>query len=258
MVGRAESLNVSVSTAVVCFEALRQRRLDHGARRRSAGDPVPRPTMPGMDRSPVTPDEPMGGGRAGGTHDDRCPWRSTSWSRRPGPPWPPPTRPRPSAGWPRRSPARSRRWRRRPGPSVPSTPMPVGRPGSDCTRRARPSRRSSRNGGARSPASELAREMAESRIDLTEFIAASHDRASGPGPSPPGVADPRRARGRLRGHGLRSGRGPGDRDRLVQLRGPQHPARPSGAEHVGHLLPQPRAPRRRPCSAPTPRRCRST
>ena len=32
MVGRAESLNVSVSAAVVCFEALRQRRLGHGAR----------------------------------------------------------------------------------------------------------------------------------------------------------------------------------------------------------------------------------
>ena len=39
--------------------------------------------------------------------------------------------------------------------------------------------------------------------------------------------DPRRARGRLRRHGLRGGRGPRGRDRLVQLRGAEHPARPT-------------------------------
>jgi RNA methyltransferase, TrmH family len=66
MVGRAESLNVSVSTAVVCFEALRQRRLDHGPGRPSPDDPGPRPTMPGMDRPPMTPETPMGG--EGGGH----------------------------------------------------------------------------------------------------------------------------------------------------------------------------------------------
>jgi TrmH family RNA methyltransferase len=42
MAGRAESLNVSVSAAVLCFEALRQRRV--------AGDGS-RSTMPGMDRA---------------------------------------------------------------------------------------------------------------------------------------------------------------------------------------------------------------
>lgn len=65
MVGHAESLNVSVSAAVVCFEALRQRQ---------GGTPSPpppgrgptRPTMPGTDTAPArhgdgvpgTPSEP--------------------------------------------------------------------------------------------------------------------------------------------------------------------------------------------------------
>jgi RNA methyltransferase, TrmH family len=58
MRGRAESLNVSVAAAVLCFEALRQRRSD-----RSPGAP-PGPsasgsTMPGMDHGPT--------GRAGGS-----------------------------------------------------------------------------------------------------------------------------------------------------------------------------------------------
>ncbi len=48
MAGRAESLNVSVAAAVLCFEALRQRRAD-----RSPGVPpgpsAPGSTMPGMD-----------------------------------------------------------------------------------------------------------------------------------------------------------------------------------------------------------------
>ncbi len=58
MVGRAESLNVSVAAAVLCFEALRQRRAD-----RPAGAPLGRgasgSTMPGMDHGPT--------GRAGGS-----------------------------------------------------------------------------------------------------------------------------------------------------------------------------------------------
>jgi len=61
MAGRAESLNVSVSAAVLSFEALRHRR--------SAGGPIgtaaanPHPTIPGMESStssatgPVGPDE---------------------------------------------------------------------------------------------------------------------------------------------------------------------------------------------------------
>ncbi len=62
MVGRAESLNVSVSTAVVCFEALRQRR-GRGGPPASTGGHVLRPTMPGMHGKAAIPDEPMG--RAG-------------------------------------------------------------------------------------------------------------------------------------------------------------------------------------------------
>jgi RNA methyltransferase, TrmH family len=59
MVGQAESLNVSVSTAVLCFEALRQRRIAGGGRRPSAGDGALRPTMPGMEGSPARPQEPL-------------------------------------------------------------------------------------------------------------------------------------------------------------------------------------------------------
>lgn len=48
MAGRAESLNVSVSAAVVCFEALRQRQgVEAGA-----ADDRPGPTMPPMDPTP--------------------------------------------------------------------------------------------------------------------------------------------------------------------------------------------------------------
>ncbi|CAA9273381.1 MAG: Phenylalanyl-tRNA synthetase alpha chain, partial [uncultured Acidimicrobiales bacterium] len=60
---------------------------------------------------------------------------------------------------------------------------------------------------------------------------ARHPRA--PPPRDPG---PRRARGPVRGHGLRGGRGSRGGDRLVQLRGSQHAARPSGPQHVGHPL----------------------
>jgi TrmH family RNA methyltransferase len=51
MVGRAESLNVSVSAAVVCFEALRQRRVpvrDPGGDRHGS-------TMIGMEPAPASP-----------------------------------------------------------------------------------------------------------------------------------------------------------------------------------------------------------
>ncbi len=62
MAGRAESLNVSVSAAVLCFEALRQRR----ARRWRSAPPeptVPGSTMPGMDHAPVAPADHTGGPR---------------------------------------------------------------------------------------------------------------------------------------------------------------------------------------------------
>ena len=57
------------------------------------------------------------------------------------------------------------------------------------------------------------------------------------GPSQPGDPDPDRTGGHLRRHGLRGGRGPRGRDRLVQLRGPQHAAGPPGPGHVGHPVP---------------------
>jgi len=62
MAGRSESLNVSVSAAVLCFEALRQRRSTPG----SAAGPAPvapsgaapsRSTMSPMDDASVRPDD---------------------------------------------------------------------------------------------------------------------------------------------------------------------------------------------------------
>jgi RNA methyltransferase, TrmH family len=52
MAGRAESLNVSVSTAVLCFEALRQRRGSDGGGPASPGTGVVGPTMPDMGGAP--------------------------------------------------------------------------------------------------------------------------------------------------------------------------------------------------------------
>ena len=61
MGGRAESLNVSVSTGVLCFEALRQRRLG-GGRPTSVGGRAVGPTMPGMEAG--RPTDPGEGDRA--------------------------------------------------------------------------------------------------------------------------------------------------------------------------------------------------
>jgi TrmH family RNA methyltransferase len=65
MVGQAESLNVGVSAAVLCFEALRQRRAEqlHGVR------DAHRPTMPDMGSAPTSiqfsdDDRPPSGGEA--------------------------------------------------------------------------------------------------------------------------------------------------------------------------------------------------
>jgi TrmH family RNA methyltransferase len=58
MAGRSESLNVGVSAAVLCFEALRQRRTassSEGAP--SPGAPAARSTMAPMDEAPVRPDD---------------------------------------------------------------------------------------------------------------------------------------------------------------------------------------------------------
>jgi TrmH family RNA methyltransferase len=57
MAGRSESLNVSVSAAVLCFEALRQRRTAP-----SPGPPATRSTMSAMDEAPVRPDGDGGTG----------------------------------------------------------------------------------------------------------------------------------------------------------------------------------------------------
>jgi TrmH family RNA methyltransferase len=54
MAGQAESLNVSVSAAVLCFEALRQRRTGPGE---------PRSTMPEVETAPTDPDNEPGAPR---------------------------------------------------------------------------------------------------------------------------------------------------------------------------------------------------
>jgi RNA methyltransferase, TrmH family len=62
MVGRAESLNVSVAAAVLCFEALRQRRAAGiGPGPRATGTPRGS-TIQGMEGAPGGPAEPMGDG----------------------------------------------------------------------------------------------------------------------------------------------------------------------------------------------------
>jgi tRNA G18 (ribose-2'-O)-methylase SpoU len=58
MVGRAESLNVSVSAAVLCFEALRQRQ--------NTATVTTAPTMPGMDSASLPTGHP---GRPGSGRD---------------------------------------------------------------------------------------------------------------------------------------------------------------------------------------------
>ena len=74
----------------------------------------------------------------------------------------------------------------------------------------------------------------------------------------PGHPDPARHRGHLPGHGLLGRRGPRGRVRLLQLHRAQHPARPPGADHGGHVL---LLRRRRPAHAHVadagPRRWRS-
>ena len=71
MVGHAESLNVGVSASVLCFEALRQRRLggDAGTTTEPA---VGRSTISGMDAAPGAPGEQTGIGAGpvdpGGLH----------------------------------------------------------------------------------------------------------------------------------------------------------------------------------------------
>jgi len=62
MAGRAESLNVSVSAAVLCFEALRRRRAGGDASPHGASDGIPRSTMPRMEAAPTGPPERNGEG----------------------------------------------------------------------------------------------------------------------------------------------------------------------------------------------------
>jgi TrmH family RNA methyltransferase len=66
MVGRAESLNVSVAAAVLCFEALRQRRATGmGAGPRTTAS-LRGSTIPGMGGAPGGPAESMGDGNGEG------------------------------------------------------------------------------------------------------------------------------------------------------------------------------------------------
>ena len=71
-------------------------------------------------------------------------------------------------------------------------------------------------------------------------------------PSPHAGAATRSSRS-SRGLGFSVAEGPEIETRLLQLRGPQLPRRPSRARHAGHVL----LSRRTRCCAPTPRRCRS-
>jgi TrmH family RNA methyltransferase len=64
MEGRAESLNVSVSAAILSFEALRQRRQSSDWVRTSPGAGDVRPTMPGMRSASANGEQ--GGGNPGG------------------------------------------------------------------------------------------------------------------------------------------------------------------------------------------------
>ena len=80
---------------------------------------------------------------------------------------------------------------------------------------------------------------------------------AGPRPPQPGDPDPERAGGHLRRHGLRRGRGPRGRDRLVQLRGAQHAARPTRPGACGTPCTCGSGRPRRCCCGPTPHRCRS-
>jgi hypothetical protein len=77
------------------------------------------------------------------------------------------------------------------------------------------------------------------------------DRRRAPARSPPpGDPDPRRARRHLHRHGVHRGRGSRDRDRVVQLRRPQLPARPPSPGDVRHPLRRVRRTRVDPAAHP--------
>ncbi len=90
----------------------------------------------------------------------------------------------------------------------------------------------------RDRAVERARQIELDRLDLTELVPAAVRTPPWRGHLHLVTQAQARARGCLRGHGLRGGRGPRSRDGLVQLRRPQHPPGSPGTEHVGQLLPQ--------------------
>lgn len=66
MVGRAESLNVSVAAAVLCFEVLRQRRTTGQGEGPRPTAPLRGSTMPGMGEAPGGPAESKGDDHAEG------------------------------------------------------------------------------------------------------------------------------------------------------------------------------------------------
>ena len=255
MAGRAESLNVGVACAVLCFEALRQRR--DGCGQTGADGCRPRGRdgcRPESGDRRLAGSGPMAiGPRSDGQLASHPRGRGCARS------WTAPAPPRAC-----RAAEQSILGKRSPLGAAPRIAL------GGLDRRAA---RRSVGGSARAPAraskswsgaaaravgrGERAAALAADRLDLTEVVLDQVRAPIRPRPPAPGHADPGRARGRLRGHGVRGGRGPRGRDRLVQLRGPQHAAGPSGPGHVGHLLPEPRRARDRRCCAPTPRRCRS-
>ena len=99
------------------------------------------------------------------------------------------------------------------------------------TRSATRCRRPSRSAEPRSRRADESRLLEADGVDVTL-----------PGPaSAPGLAAPARARGApdrrgVHPAGLPGGRGSGDRGRLAQLPGAEHPARPSRAHHEGLAL----------------------
>ncbi len=218
MAGRAESLNVGMACAVLCFEALRQRR---AAEAGVALDPV-RGAARSRERArcALRCRDGRGGGRApGGRRGGRG--RLDRGAGRGG------VRGAGQAGAAGVGPPRAGRARprgaphRRPGPArgPGAARGPGGRPPGPARRRRAAGR------AGRRPA----------RPDRDP----APGRPGGPGPPAPGHPDPVRAGGHLRGDGVHRGRGSRGRDGLVQLRGAQHPPGAPGPRHVRHPLPRP-------------------
>ena len=126
-----------------------------------------------------------------------------------------------------------------------------GRPGAQRGDRVGCRRARAAPRGARDRSPQRARSRAE-RLDLTEVPTRPPTR-----PPPPRHPDARAPRGRVRRPGLHRRRGPRGRERLVQLHGAQHAARPPGARACRTRSTSTSASPAASCCARTRRRCRS-